>query len=227
VQGRFELFNLQGYFMRGMFKTWIVLLGLLQSSMLAGVLFSEDFEKGIGKRWEPVKFEGATQYKIAKEQGNSVLQGYANGTASGLGVKLSIPVKGATAFSWRWKIDHTPKGGSDDEKKTFDHTARIFVAFKTMIGPPRTINYVWANNIAVGKSFHHPSSNRARFIVLEQGDGKAGKWLNYSRDLAADWKTLFGDDETPNVVSVGLMTDSDGTQTSVTGWFDDFLIATK
>jgi hypothetical protein len=208
-----------------MLKMWIVLAGLFQFSILGADLFSENFEQGLGKRWEPVKFEGITNYKIAKEQGSTILEGRAKGTASGLGTKVNIPVKPGTTFSWRWKIDHIPKGGSENEKKTFDHTVRLFVAFKTLVGPPRTINYVWANQLPVGKTFHHPSSNRGRFIVLESGDANAGKWLNYSRDLAKDWKSLFGDDDPPNVVGIGLMTDSDGTQSTVTGFYDDLKIS--
>ena len=207
-----------------MLKTWIVIAGLLQTSIFGADLFSEDFEQGLGKRWEPKKFEGITQYKPTKEQGNTVLEGRANGTASGLGVKVNVPVKDGTTFSWRWKIDQIPKGGSEDEKKSFDHTARLFVAFKAL-GVPRTINYVWGNELPAGKVFHHPSSNRARFIVLESGNGKAGQWQSYSRDLAKDWKSLFGDDDPPNVVGIGLMTDSDGTQTSVTGFYDDLKIS--
>jgi hypothetical protein len=191
----------------------------------AAALFSENFEKGLPKNWEPVKFEGQTQYTIAKDDGKSVLQARAASSASGLGTKVQIPLKPNTTFSWRWKIDKTPPGGSDDTKKTFDHTARLFVAFKTGVGPPRTINYVWANKIAAGKTFHHPSSGRARFIVLQNGDAKAGQWLTEKRDLHADWKQLFGNDDPPPIVSIGLMTDSDGTKSTVTGWYDDLQIA--
>jgi hypothetical protein len=194
------------------------------ANLRAATLFSEDFEKGLTKRWEPVKFEGLTEYKVRKDEGNSVLQAHAASSASGLGTKAEFPIKPNTTFTWRWKIDKTPPGASDDTKKTFDHTVRLFVAFKTSIGPPRTINYVWANKVAVGKTFNHPSSGRARFIVLESGDGKANQWIKESRDLYTDWKTLFGNDEPPNVVSIGLMTDSNLPGSEVTGWYDDLQI---
>lgn len=204
----------------------IVLFALLAAAKLhAATLFSEDFEQGLTKRWEPVKFEGATQYSIVKEGTNLELQAHAASSASGLGAKAEFPLKPHTTFSWRWKLDKTPPGATEDAKKTFDHTVRLFVAFKTSLGPPRTINYVWANKTPVGKTFNHPSSGRARFIVLESGDAKAGQWIKESRDLYADWKTLFGKDEPPSIVSIGLMTDSDGTESTVTGWYDDLMIA--
>lgn len=199
---------------------------LFCASTRAATLFSEDFEQGLSKKWEPVKFEGQTQYTTPIEDKNKVLKARAVSSASGVGTKISIPLKPNTTFTWRWKIDKTPKAGSEDVKKTFDHSARIFVAFKTSIGPPRTINYVWANKTPLGKTFHHPSSGRARFIVLQNGDGKANQWVTEKRDLHADWKQLFGNDDPPNIVSVGLMTDSDGTATTVTGWYDDLKITT-
>jgi hypothetical protein len=205
-------------------KKLIFLLAVFAVNTFAGTLFTEDFEKGLGKRWEPVKFEGITQYSVIRETTNSFLQARAVSSASGLGVKVNAPVKPNTSFSWRWKVDKTPAGGSEDVKKSFDHTVRLFVAFQTSLGPPRTINYVWANKLATGKTFHHPSSNRARFVVLESGDSKKGEWVKESRDLFADWKQLFGNDEPPNIVSIGLMTDSDGTKSTVTGFYDDLKI---
>src|SRR5262245_28683274 len=99
-----------------MLNTWIVLVGLVQTAIFSATLFSEDFEKGLGKRWEAREFEGITDYEIAKEQGNSVLEARANGAASGLGAKVNIPLNAGTTFSWRWKIDHIPTAGSDDQK---------------------------------------------------------------------------------------------------------------
>ena len=138
----------------------------------------------------------------------------------------TIPAEGPV-LKWRWRIDRVPPGGSDSDIKKFDHTGRVFVAFKTFIGPPRTINYVWANQTAVGKTFPHPNSGRSRFIVLRSGNGRAGEWIAEERDLAADWKLLFGEEKAPAVVGLGFMTDSDGTQSTVTGCYDDIELRSR
>src|SRR5215212_4723321 len=107
---------------------WNVLLGFAATlTIQAATLFSENFESGLGRKWEPVKFEGITEYKVVKEDGKSVLQARAAASASGIGAKVAIPVRPDTKFSWRWKADKTPPGASEDKKKTFDHTARLFV----------------------------------------------------------------------------------------------------
>lgn len=207
----------------------IALTGILTSNTFAAAtgktLFTETFEHGLSKRWEPVKFEGQTDYKVVKDGDNAVLQATAASAASGLGTKINLQATPGTTLSWRWKIDKIPPGSSDDTKKTFDHTARIFVAFKTRLGPPRTINYVWGNVAKANTTYHHPSSGRARFIVLQSGNANAGKWLEEKRDLYADWQKLFPEEgEPPAIVSIGLMTDSDGVKKTVTGSYDDFAI---
>lgn len=189
-------------------------------------LFLENFEKGFHD-WQPVKFEGRTSYRVVREGTNHFLLAQADRSASGLGVQFEEALDPNLVFSWKWKIDQIPPGGSDDTKSTFDHTARLFVAFDTFLGPPRTINYVWANDAKTGSTYHHPSSGRSRFIVLDSGNRQAGQWLSHSRDLAADYLLLFGDEDPPDIVAIGLMTDSDGTGTTVTGCYDDLLLRRK
>lgn len=191
------------------------------------ILFREGFESGLKPAWQKVEFTGETKHSIQKDGTNSFLQAVAESSSSGLAVKLdAVPAEGAT-LSWKWRIDKIPPGGSDNDIKTFDHTGRLFVAFKTFLGPPRTINYVWANQAAIGSTFHHPNSGRSRFIVLQSGNQRAGQWLSEQRNIAADWKALFGDDDPPEIVSVGFMTDSDGTKSTVTGSYDDIELSSS
>ncbi len=187
-------------------------------------LFREDFEQGLSDSWKAVRFFGTTEYKVVREGTNAVLQAHASQTASGLAREQLIKFTPGLTLHWRWKIDKIPAGGSDTRIEAFDHSARLFVVFKSAFGPPRTINYVWANSIRAGQSFEHPRSGRARFIALESGEAKAGKWIAETRDLMADWKRLFKGEPPTSISGIGLMTDADGTKDSVTGWYDDLLL---
>ena len=42
--------------------------------------------------------------------------------------------------------------------------------------------------------------------------------------MKKDWQRLFKSESIPKIVGVGVFTDSDGTRTAVTGWYDDILI---
>lgn len=188
------------------------------------VLFAENFESGLSKRWKKVEFTTDTGYAVTKEGTNRVLKAVAQQSASGLAARIDVTPEGQLLLRWRWKIDKIPPGGTDQNIKSFDHTARVFVAFKSFIGPPRTVNYVWGNNVKTGQTYHHPNSGRARFVVVQNGNKRAGEWIEESRDLLADWKLLFGKDEPPQIVGIGIMTDSDGTKSTVTGCYDDILL---
>lgn len=188
------------------------------------ILFKEDFETPLGERWKRVKFGELTDYHIVTENSNACLMASAKATASALATKVNIQPKSEMTVRWRWKISSCPAGGSETALAKFDHTARIFVAFDTFIGPPRTINYVWANEAKTNSTFEHPNSSRSRFIAVESGNEKAGQWLTETRDLKKDWQMLFKSDSMPKIVGIGVFTDSDGTHTEVTGWYDDMVI---
>jgi hypothetical protein len=186
-------------------------------------IFADDFEKGLSKTWKEHVFQGHTNYKIVQEGTNHVLRAHAASAASGIGTELQAKVVPGTTLSWRWKIESLPAGASDRDLTKFDHTVRLYIAFKSML-VPRTINYIWSAEGKPGEQLNHPSSNRARIIRLESGSSKAGQWVLEKRDLYQDWKTLFGNEEPPEIQSIGLMTDSDGTKTEVIGFYDDLLL---
>lgn len=190
------------------------------------ILFQETFDPSTTGRWQQVKFDALTDYRVGTENSNACLIGRATGTASAFATKLQLQPAPTMLLSWRWKIDRCPTNGTDDRAKTFDHSGRVFVAFDTFIGPPRAINYVWANQAKTNAVFDHPLTSRAKFIALRSGDAQAGAWLNEQRDLTKDWAQLFPGEKMPKIVSIGVFTDSDGTSVPITGWYDDIVLKT-
>ena len=184
-----------------------------------GVIFREDFKPPLSAAWKPFKFTGWTDYRAGLDGTNRCLIAHAPGVASGLAHAVTAKPTGKLILRWRWKIDRCPPGATETNLATFDHTARIFVAFKTFIGPPRSVHYVWANEAAVGATFLHPNSSRARFIALQTGNARAGQWLAESRDVTADWQRLFPDQKMPKPEAVGVITGTDSTGADVTGWY--------
>jgi hypothetical protein len=135
--------------------------------------------------------------------------------------KLDVAPPAKLKLRWRWKIDGVNPNGSERDLKKFDHAARLFVAFDTFIGPPRTLNYLWANVEKIGAVLEHPKSGRAQIFVLESGNGKAGRWLTEERDVTMDWKRVFPDKPMPKIVGLGVMTDSDSLGKKMTGSYAD------
>lgn len=186
------------------------------------VLFAADFSRGLSNGWENVAFfKTPTDYAVRRDGTNAFVRGVAAKTCSGLTTKLDLAPPEKLKLRWRWRIDGVNTNGSERDLKRFDHAARVFVAFDTFIGPPRTLNYLWANVEPAGTVLEHPKSGRAQIFVLESGNAKAGRWIAEERDVAADWKKAFPGRPMPKIVGLGVMTDSDSLGQTLTGDYAD------
>ena len=84
--------------------------------------------------------------------------------------------------------------------------------------PYATLMYVWCNQRPVGSVIHNPHTDRIRKIVVESGARGLKQWNSYERDIRADFERAFG--EAPGaLVGIGLMTDSDNTQSNAVAWY--------
>jgi Protein of unknown function (DUF3047) len=188
------------------------------------VLFASHFERGLTGHWVQEKFIFGltpTHYGVVADGTNYYLRASATNSNSALMVKLNLKPPPHLFVRWRWKIDHTPPGASDRTVHDYDHSARLIIAFDTFIGPPRSIDYLWANTEPIGTTMPHPLMGRAQMLVLESGNGRAGEWVAEQRDVMADWRRLFPGKTMPKIVGIGVLTDSDSTHTQVTAGYAD------
>jgi len=189
----------------------------------ATVLFASDFSRGLTANWENMAFWGKkTGYTVVGTGTNAVLHAEAVNGCSALSAKLSITPSGRLKLHWRWHIDGIVTNGSERELPRFDHAARVFVAFDTFIGPPRTLNYVWANVEPIGILLDHPHSGRAKLFMVESGTARVGQWVEEDRDITDDWQRAFPGQHMSKLVGVGVMTDSDSLGGRVTGDYAGF-----
>jgi uncharacterized protein YndB with AHSA1/START domain len=209
--------------MKPLFLSCCLLLGALASPTAQGrILFAEDFTRGLSNGWENVAyFKPPTVYNIVHEGTNYFLRGVADKTSSALSDKLALVPPEKLKLRWRWRISGVNPNGSERDLKKFDHAARVFLAFDTFIGPPRTLIYLWGNVEKTGTVLAHPKSGRAQIFVLESGNARAGEWRAEERDVAADWRQVFGEQSMAKLVGIGLMTDSDSLGQKLTGDYAD------
>jgi hypothetical protein len=84
--------------------------------------------------------------------------------------------------------------------------------------PYATLMYVWCNKRAPGSVITSARTDRVRAIVMESGPNKLGQWLDYERNIDADFKRAFG--EAPGaLVGIAIMTDSDNTRSTARAWY--------
>jgi hypothetical protein len=202
----------------------VLLLWLLPAGRAPAenILFAENFSHGLTNGWQNVAFfKKPTDYAVVRDGTNLFLRGTADSGCSALSLKLNLAPPAKLKLRWRWKIDGVNTNGSERDLKKFDHAARLFLAFDTFIGSPRTLNYTWANVEKVGTVLEHPKSGRAQILVLESGNAHTGEWIAEERDIVADWKRAFGDQPMAKIVGLGMMTDSDSLGGRLVGEYAD------
>ena len=98
----------------------------------------------------------------------------------------------------------------------------------TLTGEPMpyaTLMYVWCNTCTKDTMYINPRTDRIREIALETGPDHLGQWLDYQRDIQADYLKAFG--QAPGaLVGVGLMTDTDNTRQSALAWYGPISLTT-
>ncbi len=154
-------------------------------------------------------------------------------------------------LQWRWRLD-TPlsggqsapdiltKAGDDAALKIcvmFDHALdRVPFVERTVLRiarsisgealPAATVCYVWDSTHPALTQGPNPYTRRVRFISLQGQGAPLARWVQESRDVAADFATLFADElpagaAAPRITRVLVGADSDNTATTSSGWVAD------
>lgn len=177
--------------------------------------------------WETKSFKGATDYRLLKEEGRTVVKATSRDSASGLIRKIRFQTAKHRYLRWSWKIAGTIRGGDEKSKSGDDYAARVYVIFPgRFFWQTKAINYIWANKLARGSHVPNAYASGAKMVAVESGNSKAGQWQFEERDLFADYRTLFGTDP-PEAEAIAIMTDTDNTGGTAEAWYGDIVISTE
>ena len=201
---------------------------------------------GLPAGWRVVAVPHARLAKVDLEAEGDATVLRIRAQASAASVANRIDEAGDHArLRWRWKIDRVVRGADLATKAGDDYAARVYVAFdvpasrmtfaeRAKLGiarflygrdvPAAALCYVWDNRHPVGTEAWNAYSDHVRMIVVESGDGRAGTWIDESRDIGVDYANAFGarwPGGVPHVNGVAVSTDTDQTGDGVTAWFGD------
>jgi len=198
-------------------------------------------EAGRAQEWVHQRFPGkrATEFGYARKEGRPAMGVRANGSASMLrkNVRIEPDQLGAVRFSWL--VPQLIEQADLASREADDSPVRIVLVFdgdrsrfsardamlselaRTLTGeemPYATLMYAWCNRREPGTVVKSPRTDRIRTLVLESGAHRLNRWVDYERDIRADYLKAFG--EAPGaLVGIGLMTDSDNTRSQVRAWY--------
>jgi len=191
--------------------------------------------------WQHYRFPGkqATQFAYAREDGRHAVLAHAVSSASMLRQTLRIVPADLGRVQFSWKVpqliaqaDLTRREGDDSPARlilVFEGDRARFSAKNAMMSellraltgeelPYATLMYVWGNQPGTDSVIVSPRTDRIRKLVVESGPDRLGLWVDYERDVRADFEQAFG--EAPGaLVGIGIMTDTDNTRSTVQAWY--------
>lgn len=196
---------------------------------------------GAAESWRHLRLPGKAevQFVPVTVDGRHALAATSEAAASVVRRKVRVEPQALGLVRFSWKVPGLIAGADLAAREADDAPVRIVLAFegdrsrfsardamlaelvRAVTGeemPYATLMYVWANKRSVGSLVHSPRTGRIRKIVAESGPGRLGQWLDYERDVRADFERAFGEPPGP-LVGIAVMTDSDNTGASVKAWY--------
>ncbi len=193
--------------------------------------------------WKHFAFPGkaATEFSYTRQDGRDAMKAVAQSSASMLRRKVTVAAEDLNSVRFSWKVPKLIEGADLAVPDTADSPVRIVLAFdgdrakfsgknamlselsQLLTGEPMPyamLMYVWSNTRAPGTVIASPRTDRIRKIVVESGRKNLNRWLDYKRNIRADFEQAFG--EAPGaLLAIGIMTDTDNTQTSALAWYGE------
>lgn len=191
--------------------------------------------------WVHKTFPGKqpTRFEYARLEGVDAVSVRAEGSASMLRQTVHIAPAELGRVRFSWKVPELMAQADMALRDKDDAPVRIVLAFegdRTRLSPRdaalselaraltgeempyATLMYVWCNSRAPGTVIHNPRTDRIRKLVVESGPRRLNQWLEYERDIGADYERVFG--EKPGaLVGIAIMTDSDNTRSRARAWY--------
>lgn len=187
----------------------------------------------------PLPGKATSEYVYARVDGRHVMAARANASASMLRQSVHIAPQDLGRVKFSWKVPELIAQADMALRDAEDSPVRIVLAFegdrstfsaknamlselsRALTGEPlpyATLMYVWCNTRVPGSVIVNPRTDRIRKLVVESGARNLNQWLDYERDIRADFEKAFG--EPPGaLVGIGIMTDSDNTQSVARAWY--------
>jgi len=183
--------------------------------------------------------KASSQFAYTRKDGRDAMAVTAMSSASMVRKQVRVEPTELGSVRFSWKVPELIAQADMALREADDSPVRIVLAFDgdrsrlsarnaalselalALTGeemPYATLMYVWCNERAAGSVIVNPRTDRIRKLVVESGRGKLNQWLDYERNIRADYEKAFG--EAPGaLVGIGIMTDSDNTRSSARAWY--------
>ena len=228
-------------------RGWHLML-LLGASLLLGACSSTPptspaaLEAGAAYQgWVHMSLPGKAQtaYRPMRYGPREALEVQARSSASLMRRSLGIAPEDLGAIRFSWKVPALLPQADLAQRDKADAVVRVVLTFEgdrsrlsardhmlselalLMTGEPMpyaTLMYVWCPTRVPGSVITNPRTDRIRKLVVESGTARLNQWLDYERDIRADYRRVFGE-EPGRLLNVAVMSDGDNTRSTFRAWY--------
>ena len=143
-------------------------------------------------------------------------------------IKGRIDLTQTPIIEWSWKAVTLPAKADSRRKETDDQAAQLYVAWPRFPEAVRSriIGYVWDTTAPVGTIVKSEKTATITYVVVRSGKDDLGKWLTERRNVAEDFRKIYGETpESPGGVSIGI--DSNDTRSSAESYVGPIAFSNK
>jgi hypothetical protein len=184
--------------------------------------FSSFEEGSFPEGWKSRGGEGSEVYSVRSDH-EPYLEAHAKQSAVTIAKKFEYDLTEYPYLSWQWRVIELPKGGDERYKNTGDSAAAIYVIFEGRFRP-KSIKYVWSASLPRGTITESPYNSKTKIVVMQNQSSPMNEWVSEKVNVYADYQRLFGG-ETESVQAIGLMSDSDNTQSTAVAHYKAIMIS--
>lgn len=190
-------------------------------------------------RHYPLPGKKPSHFRYERKDGREAMAATSSSSASMVRQVLRVEPSDLASVRFSWKVPELIAQADMALREADDSPVRVVLVFegdrskfssknamlselaRALTGedlPYATLMYVWCNTRPPGTVIVNPRTDRIRKLVVESGAGKLRQWVDYERNIRADYEEAFG--EAPGaLVGIGIMTDSDNTRSNTSAWY--------
>ena len=164
--------------------------------------WSEDFNKsesdGLPSNWQE---EGSkfgvpeTKCKVIKNNdGTTVLQIKCDKSTGGVIVAPKVNLNKTPIMRWRWRLLSYPNGADGRNPKKDDQPVGIYLGMEDGFLKKKSIAYRWEDLTPKGfeGTVTYARILTVHYITMRDNKTKAGEWVTETRNVAEDFKRVYG-----------------------------------
>ncbi|HEU4371066.1 MAG TPA: DUF3047 domain-containing protein [Methylomirabilota bacterium] len=177
--------------------------------------------------WRIAAFTGDASVELVRNEGRVAMRLRSERTSFAMHRDVVVDLQRHPILTWSWKVNRLPAGGDVRDSRRDDQAAQVYVVFPRWPSPRTSsdvLGYVWDARAPAGTRLTHPKAPNVRIVVLQSGGARLDTWVREQRNVAEDYRALFGR-QPLRVGKVALMIDSNDTRSAAEALFGDLTFA--